>query len=135
MTPKSSKAIPAPKVGPSEGRGPEGDRLKRQDPVTALRLPAGLRENVDVWAAQQPDKPGRSEAIRRLVQKGLASAQPARPRGNEAASKASKMAGKEIDRRADRSAPIAEQESRKRRLLKGPKEFRDIRRDRSKTKR
>jgi hypothetical protein len=39
------------------------------------------------------------------------------------------MAGKEIDRQADQSASDEERASRKRRLLKGPKEFRDMRED------
>jgi hypothetical protein len=30
-----------------------------------------LRETVDKWAAAQDDEPGRSEAIRRLVELGL----------------------------------------------------------------
>jgi hypothetical protein len=30
-----------------------------------------MRENVDLWAAKQDDRPGRSEAIRRLVEIGL----------------------------------------------------------------
>jgi hypothetical protein len=30
-----------------------------------------MRAAVDKWAAQQEDKPGRSEAIRRLVEIGL----------------------------------------------------------------
>jgi hypothetical protein len=42
-----------------------------QDPVTAIRLAAQLKDKLDAWAAQQPDKPGRSEAIRRLVEIGL----------------------------------------------------------------
>jgi hypothetical protein len=42
-----------------------------QDPVTAIRLSAELRANVDAWAAAQDDEPGRSEAIRRLVELGL----------------------------------------------------------------
>jgi hypothetical protein len=42
-----------------------------QDPVTAIRLSSKLRQNVDLWAAKQPDEPGRSEAIRRLVELGL----------------------------------------------------------------
>jgi len=42
-----------------------------QDPVTAIRLSAKMRENVDTWAAKQDDGPGRSEAIRRLVELGL----------------------------------------------------------------
>lgn len=31
----------------------------------------GLRTAVDTWAARQPDKPSRSEAIRRLVEQSL----------------------------------------------------------------
>jgi len=42
-----------------------------QDPVTAIRLSAQMRESVDGWAAKQPDGPSRSEAIRRLVELGL----------------------------------------------------------------
>jgi hypothetical protein len=42
-----------------------------QDPVTAIRLSEELRANVDAWAAAQEDAPGRSEAIRRLVELGL----------------------------------------------------------------
>jgi hypothetical protein len=47
----------------------------------------------------------------------------------KASEKASDMAGDVIDRHADLSASSEEQESRKRRPLKGPKEFRDLRRD------
>jgi hypothetical protein len=39
------------------------------------------------------------------------------------------MAGREIDRLADRSATSEEQAQRKRRLIKGPREFRDMRGD------
>jgi hypothetical protein len=56
------------KVVPKKGRGrPATGR----DPVTAIRLAAQLKDKLDAWAAQQPDKPGRSEAIRRLVELGL----------------------------------------------------------------
>jgi hypothetical protein len=47
--------------------------------------------------------------------------------GNKAVSESSELAAKMIDRLADQSAPLEEQEKRKRRLLKGPAEFRDIR--------
>ena len=50
-------------------------------------------------------------------------------RSSKAMSKASELAGKEIDRVADQSATAQDRASRKRRLLKGPKEFRDMRRD------
>jgi hypothetical protein len=56
------------KVVPKKGRGrPATGR----DPVTAIRLSADLRATVDKWAAKQEDTPGRSEAIRRLVELGL----------------------------------------------------------------
>jgi hypothetical protein len=42
-----------------------------QDPVTAIRLSKEMRAAVDTWAAAQHDEPGRSEAIRRLVELGL----------------------------------------------------------------
>jgi hypothetical protein len=42
-----------------------------RDPVTAIRLSKQLRETVDKWAGKQDDQPGRSEAIRRLVELGL----------------------------------------------------------------
>jgi hypothetical protein len=43
------------------------------------------------------------------------------------AAKASDMAAQEIDRLSDPSATNEERQRRKRRLLQGPKEFRDIR--------
>jgi hypothetical protein len=81
---------------------------------------------VDAWSARQSDEPARSEAICRLVKLGLASAQRTGARTNKAA-KASELAGREIDRLGDPSATNEERQLRKRRLLKGPKEFRDIR--------
>ena len=42
-----------------------------QNPITAIRLAQGLKSKLDAWAEQQPDKPGRSEAIHRLVETGL----------------------------------------------------------------
>jgi hypothetical protein len=62
------KAI-SKKIGgkrPGAGRPATG-----ADPVTAIRLSAELRANVDAWAAEQDDEPARSEAIRRLVELGL----------------------------------------------------------------
>jgi hypothetical protein len=43
--------------------------------------------------------------------------------------KAAEMAGREIDRLADQSATNEEQVRRKRRLIKGPREFRNMRGD------
>jgi hypothetical protein len=52
----------------------------------------------------------------------------------KAQGKAADLAREVIDQHADRAATLEERESRKRRLLKGPKEFRDMRRDQPKTK-
>jgi hypothetical protein len=51
---------------PGAGRKPTGT-----DPARTIRLSDEFLANVDAWAAQQPDEPGRSEAIRRLVELGL----------------------------------------------------------------
>jgi hypothetical protein len=50
------------------------------------------------------------------------------------ATKARAMAGRQIDRLSDPSATEEERQRRKRRLLKGPKEFRDLRGNRPKSK-
>jgi len=106
------------------------------DPVTAIRLSTTMRKEVDAWAAGQTDRPGRSEAIRRLVALGLESLPLARPhRKKKTAAKASEMAGSMIDWLSDKSAPAEERAKRKRRLVKGPEEFREIRSDLPKPKR
>src|SRR5262245_29735985 len=103
------------------GRPATGD-----DPAMSVRLPASLIASIDKWA-KEAGADDRSEAIRRLVEAGLEAARRARPPSKRAAAKASEMAGHEIDRLSDQAATAEERESRKRRLLKGPKEFRDMR--------
>ncbi|WP_283806089.1 hypothetical protein [Bradyrhizobium sp. LTSP849] len=39
--------------------------------MTAIRLSKQMLADVDTWATKQDDEPGRSEAIRRLVELGL----------------------------------------------------------------
>jgi len=96
-----------------------------------LRLPPATLARLDRWAASQQDDPSRSEAIRRLVELGLAIGQWAGA-GTKTAAKAAEMASEEIDRLADPSATDEERQLRKRRLIKGPKEFLDLRRNRPK---
>jgi hypothetical protein len=56
------------------------------------------------------------------------SAEAMRPNNREQkAAKARELAGQELDRLSDPSATDEERQRRKRKLLKGPKEFRDIR--------
>ena len=42
-----------------------------QDPVTAIRLSAEIRDALDVAGAAESDSPGRSEMIRRIVRDWL----------------------------------------------------------------
>ena len=99
----------------------------RRRPVVATQLPAELQNTVDQWAARQPYKPKRSEAIRRLIEAGLASSKQTSGRGQ--AAKALRMAAREIDSLVDKNAPPEERIRRKRRLLKGPTELREIRKN------
>jgi hypothetical protein len=91
---------------------------------------------IDRWRRVQADMPTRSEAIRRLVELGLSKSPPGERRatGRAPAAKAKELAGKMIDRLSDSTAPAEEQASRKRHLLKGPEEFREVRVDRAKAK-
>ena len=43
-----------------------------------LRIPAGFLKSIDEWRRRQEDLPGRSEAIRRLVELGLKSKAPSK---------------------------------------------------------
>ena len=95
-----------------------------------MRIQPDQMRSLDAWISGQGDEPSRPEAIRRLVELGLAHAQRTLARNKTA----SDMAAREIDRIIDPSATNEERQTRKRRLLKGPKEFRDIRSNPSTTK-
>ena len=45
-----------------------------QDPHMTFRLPAETIAAIDAWAAQLPDSPSRSEALRRLLDLGMKAA-------------------------------------------------------------
>jgi hypothetical protein len=100
-----------------------------------LRLYPDLEKSINDWRRGQDDRPSIPEAIRRLVEMSLANAKPAKAHSKKSTAKATEMAGREIDRLSDQSVPVEEREGRKRRLIKGPREFRDIRSDLPKPKR
>jgi len=102
-----------------------------QDPVSAIRLPPTLSTSIERWAARN-GAPSRSEAIRRLVELGLASVKPMKPGSRKAAAMASAMAGRQIDKLVNPAMPEEERHARKRRLLNGPPEFRAMRGDQPK---
>ena len=102
--------------------------------MIGFRADDATRAAIVKWAENQPDKPTLSDAIRRLVEIGLDNAKPLAQTSAKSAAKAKELAGQAIDQMADPAAPAEERASRKRRLLKGPQEFREVRVDRSRAK-
>src|ERR687898_699781 len=96
-----------------------------------VRIPPDQLAGLDKWIQKSRDHPSRPEAIRQLLEHALANtASTLGTRSKEATVKASTLARRELERAIpDDASPPEEQERRKRRLLKGPKEFRDIRND------
>jgi hypothetical protein len=94
-----------------------------------VRMPPDEVANLDNWISNQKTQHTRPEAIRRLVEKAIGRS-PHRARPNrEKAKKASALADRTAQRLVDKSIPAEEQQRRKRALIKGPKEFREIRED------
>ena len=99
----------------------------RADPV--------IRAAIVRWAEKQPDMPSLSEAIRRLVELGLTARTPARPVSKPGRrSRAQELAANAIEKIIDPAAPPEERAQRRRRLTKGPSEFREDRLDLPKAK-
>jgi metal-responsive CopG/Arc/MetJ family transcriptional regulator len=111
----------------TEIRKRPGRHRAGRDPVATVRLPRTMWGQIDRWRREHGAKT-RSEAIERLVEQALGS-DPKRRRSRKLAVKVSKLATREIDRLADPSATKEEQTKRKRRLIKGPPEFRGVRRN------
>ena len=117
-----------------------GTKKRRGRPATGqgvqigTRWPEGTVAAIDAWAAAQDNEPGRSEAIRRLVELGLTVKTKAKQPSPARAARAKELAGRAIDGMIDPAAPPEERAQRKRRLTKGPTEFREARIDQPKTR-
>jgi len=118
------KSIPVNKKSRGRPKRPGG-----VDPVSAVRLPEDITANVDSWGASQGVS--RSEAIRRLVELGLTVKPKSAPTQRQRASLAD-LASKAIDSLT--VGTVDSDESRKRRLIKGPEEFQQVRVDQPKPK-
>ena len=108
----------------------------RKDPTSihVTLLPPSLAA-LDAWIKRQSEpRPSRPEAIRKLLDRALAGKSVRRPVSKEAARKASKLAARELEKLDSPSLPEPDLQQRKRTLIRGPKEFRDIRADLPKTK-
>lgn len=88
---------------------------------------------MDKWAVAQDDTPTHSEAIRRPVQLGL-TVRAIKPKQAPLARavRAKELAAQVIDKMGDPAASTEQRDERRRRLTKGPPEFRDVRVDRTK---
>ena len=123
--PKSIAVKPKKRGRPATGK----------DPFIGIRLPPSLIREIENWA-EENDAPSRSEAIRRLLETGLQNARGTSTRSSKrAAAKASHMAASTLEQLGDKSAPAEERSKRKRRLLEGQSEFREMRADLPKLKR
>jgi hypothetical protein len=86
------------------------------------------------WRRKQGHRPSLAVAVRRLAEVGLAASLTS-PRKERSRRKAAEMADRELERHlSDQTVNNEERARRKRQLIQGPREFRDIRGDRSKAK-
>jgi hypothetical protein len=108
--------------------------MKEKSKRIAITLGVSFLRRVDEWRRKQSHRPSLAVAVRRLAEGGLAGSVTS-PRKERSRRKAAEMADREIDRRlADQPVNNEERARRKRQLIQGPGEFRDVRGDRSKTK-
>jgi hypothetical protein len=91
-------------------------------------------EMIDDWIQTQKQPFTRPEAIRRLVELGLTVKRAAKQPSREGAHRAKELAAKAIDKMGDPTVHPDEHAQRRRRLTKGPEEFREVRVDRPKAK-
>jgi|SRR6185437_9150122 hypothetical protein len=103
--------------------------------LIGVRILPPLLKKLDTWINGQVPRPSRPEAIRGFLERGLAGPWNDRPAGKDKAEKASELAAEAAEHVVDKSLPTKEQQRRKRALIKGPREFRDIREDLPKPKR
>jgi hypothetical protein len=103
------------------------------EPLYGVRITDALMTQIMNWASTNGAT--RSQAIRRLVELGLTVKAPARrPDKPDRRLRAQELAAKAIDKIGDPSMPPEEHAQRRRRLTKGPEEFREVRVDRPKAK-
>jgi hypothetical protein len=102
-------------------------------PMMGFRADPVIRAEIVRWAENQRDMPSLSEAIRRLVEIGLSRSPPKKPRvlstAKQGAERAVELAADAIGNQMPDTSN-EEKATRRRRLIKGPAEFRNVRRDR-----
>jgi hypothetical protein len=104
-------------------------------PLVGVRMTEDFQAEIKAWSKKQSDQPPLATAIRRLVELGLtvkATKPRQAPQAREA--RAKELATHAIDKMGDPAASTEERDERRRRLTKGPPEFREVRVDRPKAK-
>jgi hypothetical protein len=107
-------------------------------PVGAILIgvrvpPAGVAQ-LDGWIKKHAPELSRPEAIRRLVELGLTVKTSTKQGSPARAHRAKQLAAQAINKMGDPTAHPEEQAERRRKLTKGPEEFREVRVDRPKAK-
>ena len=87
---------------------------------------------IDRWIAAQGEEMTRAQAVRRLVELGLTIKTTVKQAPTAGAARAKELAANAIDTMIDATAPPEERAQRRRRLIKGPSEFREHRMDQAK---
>src|ERR1700722_3617065 len=118
---KSKKVKPKKRGRPATGK----------DPLMGFRASPEMRASVVRWAENEPDTPTLSEAIRRLVEIGLKTKLARKPARS---ARAAELAAAQIEKMIDPATSADERAQRRRRLTKGPPEFREDRVDLPKAK-
>jgi hypothetical protein len=103
-------------------------------PLIGFRADDATRAGIVKWAENQTDKPTLSEAIRRLVELGLTLNAKPRQAPAARAARAKELASKAIDTLTVGASDDDAKATRKRRLIKGPEEFQEVRVDPPKMK-
>ena len=107
--------------------------MKEKSTPTAITFGASFLQKIDEWRRKQRDRPSRAVAIRRLAERGgLVGSTRSRSIGSRR--KAAEMASLGIEHLGDQRVDSEERARRKRQLIKGPREFLDIRADWRKNK-
>ena len=111
---------------------PVRKRSAKTGMLVGVRLQSEQIKAIDAWAAKQRPPVTRPGAIRGLLELGLTIGTKARQPSPVHAARAKELARTAIDKMTDATAPREEQEQRRRRLTKGPLEFREARVDQPK---
>jgi len=117
------------KTSINDNRKTRGRPATGTAPLVGVRMTEEFQDAIRAWAQKQSDNPALATAIRRLVELGLTVKLSAKRQSSLKAARAKELATKMIEKIIDPSAPPEERAQRRRRLTKGPSEFREDRID------